>query len=171
MEIYGFTEAGSVASRRTVADDLWTLYDGMNIGDGRVLSAHLAEPVALADLVEVHSDGRFALMGRHQDLVNVAGKRTSLAYLNAVLNDIEGVLDGAFVADEAAGERATRLMAMVVAPGLDRAEIAAALARRIDPLFLPRPLVLVDRLPRNETGKLPRDTLVALVRLAAASAA
>ena len=31
----------------------------------------------------------------------------------------------------------------------------AALRERIDPIFLPRPLVLVDALPRNATGKLP----------------
>jgi acyl-coenzyme A synthetase/AMP-(fatty) acid ligase len=55
-------------------------------------------------------------------------------------------------------------MALVAAPGSDRATIMAALARRIDPLFLPRPLILVDRLPRNETGKLPRDDVVAFVR-------
>jgi acyl-coenzyme A synthetase/AMP-(fatty) acid ligase len=30
------------------------------------------------------------------------------------------------------------------------------LRRRIDPVFLPRPLVIVDRLPRNSTGKLPQ---------------
>jgi acyl-coenzyme A synthetase/AMP-(fatty) acid ligase len=33
------------------------------------------------------------------------------------------------------------------------------LRRRIDPVFLPRPLVFVERLPRNGTGKLPREAL------------
>ncbi|MGC1389324.1 MAG: hypothetical protein WA807_15035, partial [Steroidobacteraceae bacterium] len=36
------------------------------------------------------------------------------------------------------------------------------LRRRIDPVFLPRPLLLVDRLPRNATGKLPLQALQAL---------
>ena len=35
----------------------------------------------------------------------------------------------------------------------------AALRERIDPAFLPRPLCLVDELPRNATGKLPRGAL------------
>ena len=39
----------------------------------------------------------------------------------------------------------------------------AALRRDIDPVFLPRPLKLVDALPRNETGKLPRVALLALL--------
>jgi acyl-coenzyme A synthetase/AMP-(fatty) acid ligase len=164
MEIYGFTEAGSIASRRTVDDDLWCLYDGIAIKEGFVHAAHLGEPVPMPDLVELHAGNRFALLGRHQDMVNIAGKRTSLAYLNAVLNDVEGVVDAAFVIDAATGKRSPRLMALVAAPGVSRATIMEALARRIDPLFLPRPLVLLDRLPRNETGKLPRDEVAALVR-------
>jgi acyl-coenzyme A synthetase/AMP-(fatty) acid ligase len=34
----------------------------------------------------------------------------------------------------------------------------------IDPVFLPRPLRKVEALPRNETGKLPRAELLALLR-------
>jgi acyl-coenzyme A synthetase/AMP-(fatty) acid ligase len=37
------------------------------------------------------------------------------------------------------------------------------LRSRIDPIFLPRPLVMVERLPRNATGKLPRGELQALL--------
>ena len=59
-----------------------------------------------------------------------------------------------------------RLMAFVVAPGLDGAAILAALRRRIDPAFLPRPMRFVDELPRNATGKLPREALDDLARKA-----
>jgi acyl-coenzyme A synthetase/AMP-(fatty) acid ligase len=33
------------------------------------------------------------------------------------------------------------------------------LRRRIDPVFLPRPLMFVDKLPRNGTGKLPQEAV------------
>jgi acyl-coenzyme A synthetase/AMP-(fatty) acid ligase len=33
---------------------------------------------------------------------------------------------------------------------------------RIDPVFLPRPLLMVERLPRNATGKLPQQALLEL---------
>jgi acyl-coenzyme A synthetase/AMP-(fatty) acid ligase len=33
------------------------------------------------------------------------------------------------------------------------------LRQRIDSVFLPRPLLLVDQLPRNATGKLPQEAL------------
>ena len=55
-----------------------------------------------------------------------------------------------------------RLAAFVVAPGMDRRQLLAALRQRIDAIFLPRPLVFVDALPRNSTGKLPRSALQAL---------
>jgi acyl-coenzyme A synthetase/AMP-(fatty) acid ligase len=58
----------------------------------------------------------------------------------------------------------TRLAAFVVAPGLSRERLLAALRRRVDPAFLPRPLVLLERLPRAASGKLPRAALEALAR-------
>jgi acyl-coenzyme A synthetase/AMP-(fatty) acid ligase len=38
------------------------------------------------------------------------------------------------------------------------------LAQAVDPAFLPRPLLLVPRLPRNEVGKLPRAQLLAALK-------
>jgi len=38
----------------------------------------------------------------------------------------------------------------------------AALGERIEPAFLPRSIILLERLPRNALGKLPRDALVEL---------
>ena len=56
------------------------------------------------------------------------------------------------------------LLAFAVAPGLSQAALRAALRERIDPVFMPRPLLLVQQLPRNSTGKLPREALQALAQ-------
>ena len=48
---------------------------------------------------------------------------------------------------------------MVVAPGQSVAELTEQLRLLIDPVFLPRPLLIVDQLPRNATGKLPQQAL------------
>ena len=53
----------------------------------------------------------------------------------------------------------------MVAPTLSEAQIARALRQSIDPVFLPRPLRKVPALPRNETGKLPRHALEALLQV------
>jgi acyl-coenzyme A synthetase/AMP-(fatty) acid ligase len=101
------------------------------------------------------------LHGRTADLVNVAGKRSSFAYLNTQLNAIPGVVDGAFFLREGltGSTGVVRLGAMVVAPGLSVAALTEHLRQRIDPVFLPRPLLLVEQLPRNATGKLPQQAL------------
>ena len=67
--------------------------------------------------------------------------------------------DGVFVVPEQGDGAVTRLMAFVVAPGMTREALMNALRERIDAAFLPRPLRLVDALPRNATGKLPREAL------------
>jgi acyl-coenzyme A synthetase/AMP-(fatty) acid ligase len=129
---------------------------------------HIETPTRLNDVIELidASPGHFLLHGRHADLVNIAGKRTSLAYLNYQLNAIPGVQDGVFVlpADDAGAlESVRRLVALVVAPTLTPAALMHALRERIDPIFLPRPLLFVDALPRNATGKLPTQLAQALL--------
>jgi len=162
-EIYGCTESGGIASRRTTAGAEWRTMSGITLrtkGQATwVKGGHVETEVALADVIELRGGGRFLLHGRTADLVNIAGKRTSLLHLNYHLNSIEGVQDGVFVVPEQEGEAVTRLAAYVVAPGLSRETLLAALRQRIDSAFLPRPLRFVDRLPRNETGKLPRQAL------------
>lgn len=170
LEIYGCTEAGQVATRRTAHGPEWLPYDGLRLWvageQAMVAGGHVEKPTPLADVIEVLGDGtRFLLHGRTADLVNIAGKRNSIGYLNHQLTAIEGVEDGAFyLPEEAAVDGVTRLAAFAVAPGLRAAAILAALRLRIDPVFLPRPLVLLDRLPRQLTGKLTRESLAALAR-------
>jgi acyl-coenzyme A synthetase/AMP-(fatty) acid ligase len=72
------------------------------------------------------------------------------------------VTDAVFFLPDDETDGVSRLCAFVVAPGVERRQLLAALRDRIDPVFLPRPLILVDSLPRNATGKLPRERLLAL---------
>jgi acyl-coenzyme A synthetase/AMP-(fatty) acid ligase len=162
-EIYGCTESGGIASRRTVNGSEWRAMKRVTlrtVGAGtRVTGGHVESEVQLADVIELHGRDRFLLHGRTADLVNIAGKRTSLAHLNFHLNSIPGVRDGTFVVPTQGNEAVKRLTAYVVAPGLVRSTLLGALRQRIDAAFLPRPIHFVDALPRNETGKLPRRAL------------
>jgi len=166
FEIYGCSEIGSLASRRTINDDLWQLYEGFRIDPVTmcISGPQLPVPVVLNDVIEWHSDTRFKLLGRREDMINVAGKRASLAELNHYLLNVTGIEDGVFIMPDETPDRLTRLAALVVAPELSERQILSTLAERIDPVFLPRPLRKVARLPRNETGKLPRQTLLDLLQ-------
>ena len=167
-EVYGCTEAGQVATRRTLDGETWQTYAEVQIhpnadGTAMVSGGHVETPVILSDFVRVDDSTHFALLGRTADMINIAGKRVSLAYLNHHLLMIEGVKDGSFFwPDHNEAETLQRLVAFVVAPGLDRAQLRAALARIVDPAFMPRPIFWVDQLPRNSTGKLTRASLQAL---------
>ena len=167
-EVYGFTEAGSVATRRTVSENAWHVLDGITLlqeSAGCSLRApYLLGPIPFPDLVSLQKPDRFLLQGRGEDLVNIGGHRGSLNDLSQKLNEIEGVQDGVFFLPDDTGTSVTRLIAFVVAPGKAAEHILSALRTVIDPVFLPRPLHLVPHLPRNETGKLTRDALLGLMQ-------
>jgi acyl-coenzyme A synthetase/AMP-(fatty) acid ligase len=169
VEIYGCTEAGQVATRRTTAGPEWRTFDGVQVaGDGdavTVSGGHVPQATLLADVLEVTGATTFRLHGRSIDLINVAGKRSSIGHLNFHLNSIDGVVDGAFwMPGEASADAhgIVRLVAFVVAPQVARERILAALRERVDAAFLPRRIVHVDALPREATGKLTAERMAAL---------
>ncbi len=165
VEIYGSTETGQIATRRTAATPVWRLLPGVRLEVGAegtfAQGGHVEQRTALCDVIEKIGEDEFLLHGRTADLVNIAGKRTSFAYLNHQLNAVPGVLDGAFFLRDAdtPGTGVARVAAIAVAPGWDPAALVERLRACIDPVFLPRPLLIVDELPRNAAGKLPQEAL------------
>jgi acyl-coenzyme A synthetase/AMP-(fatty) acid ligase len=166
-EIYGCTETGAIASRRTAAGASWQPYDGVQlhcVADRCTASADfLREPTPLNDVIDMRTDG-FVLLGRDSDMVNIGGKRASLGDLTQRLLAIPGVDDAAMLLLDADSERGGRLCVFVVAPQLSGQAVLDALRPRLDEVFLPRPLYRVPRLPRNDTGKLPHSELLALLQ-------
>lgn len=189
-EIFGATEVGSVASRRTVAGPVWRTYprvrldplpprrdpaaegdDGLPAGTDEatapgslvLVRAPLGAPFPLNDRLDLLDAASFRLLGRSTDVVKLGGRRASLAGLTRLLTGIAGVEDGVFVAPDDLETRPTaRLLAFAVAPNLPAEAILAELRTRVDPLFLPRRVIRVDRLPRDPLGKLPARALAEL---------
>jgi acyl-coenzyme A synthetase/AMP-(fatty) acid ligase len=171
LEVYGSTETGQLATRQTSQTSDWTTFDGIQIahvGDKPFASgAQVEGTVEVNDVLELLNERVFILHGRTVDMVNVAGKSTTLGHLNHQLLSIPGVEDGAFFVPNEATEgvgNTTRLAAVVVAPTLSLETLQQQLRRKIAPAFLPRPLKLVPTLPRNSTGKLPREALLAFIQ-------
>jgi len=166
-ETFGSTETCIFARRRTALETAWTPLPGVWLQpqpDGTLVHApHLPQPVALADLMEVQADGRFHLRGRQADLLEIAGKRASLADLTRRLLAVPGVRDGAVLQLEPDQMGVRRIAALVVAPGMSEQQVLAQLREAMDPVFLPRRIRLVTALPRGETGKLPRDAALRLL--------
>lgn len=169
QEVFGSTETSVIAHRRTAHTEAWTPWEGVVLRpqpDGtRVEAPQMAQPIVLADIMELLPDGEFLLRGRNTDLLEIAGKRASLGDLTRKLLAVPGVRDGVvFQSDDADAMGVRRIAALVVAPEGAEAGILAALGREIDPVFLPRPLKIVGTLPRGETGKLPRAALLGLLK-------
>jgi acyl-coenzyme A synthetase/AMP-(fatty) acid ligase len=169
QEIYGSTETGTIATRRPTQTDAWHLFDEVELiqQDGQTFSTggQALGKVVMNDVIELKQDKRFLLQGRTADLINIAGRRSSITHLNHQLNSIPGVLDGTFyMPDDDSPDHVVRLMACVVAPTLTSQQIIAALRELVAPVFIPRPLFIVPALPRNSTGKLPREALKTMIQ-------
>jgi acyl-coenzyme A synthetase/AMP-(fatty) acid ligase len=169
LEMFGATETCVIATRETVRERSWAPYAGVVFERGEeqtvVHAPWFEAPIPLQDRLEVQDDGRFLIRGRHVDMIEVAGKRASLAELTQRLSALAGVVDATvFQLDAPEGGGVRRVAALVVAPGRRAQDLYAALAERVDRAFLPRPLLIVDRLPRNALGKLPRAKLLEALR-------
>jgi acyl-coenzyme A synthetase/AMP-(fatty) acid ligase len=155
LDIFGSSESGIIANRQTSIESLWNLsniFELVTKADGFEIRAdHLPENVLIPDIVEKTGEGKFRWLGRHQDIVNIAGKRGSFRDLNQRLRNVSGVEDGVIFFPEG---RDDHLAALVVAPKLSVTEILNALKPQVDPVFLPRSVYSIDALPRQETGKL-----------------
>lgn len=168
FEIYGCSEAGSVACRWPTREPQWRFFDEFRAeserGAVRVSAAHLPAPVQLTDAIEFMPDGRFTLHGRAEDIVKIGGRRASLGELNNRLLALGGVEDGIVFHPPSFGLADTgRLAALVVSKSRSAGQIRRELAAVVDRVLLPRPIRLVDALPRSETGKLRRRELLELI--------
>jgi acyl-coenzyme A synthetase/AMP-(fatty) acid ligase len=167
QEIYGCSEIGSTAFRRTASETLWRLIPGLSFQPTdadetpRIGGEHLAEVQVLQDRVEIVAAG-FKLLGRNEDMVNVGGKRGSLMQITQVLLAIPGVADAVVFMPS---DEASRPAALVVATAeLVNSTIGKQFAQHLDAVFLPRPMLFVESLPREATGKLHRAKALALYR-------
>ncbi len=178
VEVYGSTETGALATRRTAIEEWWTPLPDVKLAPQTdveaqpilVSGSHIDVPVLLADELRINADGQFLWLGRSADMLKIGGKRASLSALNQRITEIPGVDDAVYFVPDAAGDAALhddthparRLAAFYVSTQLSPEQVQAALRARIDPVFVPRPIFRVPHLPRNANGKLPQAVLMEL---------
>lgn len=169
-EIYGCSEVGSMAVRRAATEPWWQLFEGLSFdrdpstGQINATAEHLPEPTPLQDIIEFDpSDShRFRLAGRHNDMIQIAGKRGSLNEINAILSRFTGLLDGVVFLPEQS-KTVPRLVAIVtLRPGVSKDQLHQYLRGYLDSALLPRPIFQVDALPREQSGKLSIRRLQAI---------
>lgn len=161
-EIYGSTETGAIATRRTTESSSWSPLPGVRLESishcTQVWGKHFSSPQRLGDQVTIDDGGSFVLLGREADLIKIAGRRASLSGLNELLQEMPGLGDGVFYLPST-DNPAERLVLIHSGQALERAFMDAWLRERMDAAFLPRTIIRVDRLPRSGAGKIPRASL------------
>jgi len=161
FELFGSTETLSFASRRPSHNSHWMPYKSIHLEQELesffVCGGHLTSKIKSNDHFKLNNDGSFKLLGRSTDLIKIAGKRASLAALNQALTQIDGIDDGLFFQGKNG-----RLSALIVSR-LEKKKILQELKLFIDEVFLPKKIVQIDKLPRNETGKIIKTELDQLI--------
>ena len=152
-------EIGRVFFRRAVAQDFH--YHG---DEAKTRAAHLGPGLyTYGELGYVDADGYLFLTGRESHTIVSGGVNIYPAEVEAALLAHEAVSDVAVVgvADDEFGERV--LATVQLTPDLLPEQAPAVLERHCRTLLagfkVPRVWRFVERLPRDETGKLRRDAL------------
>lgn len=120
---------------------------------------------ATGDSGYVDDDGYVFIMGRTDDVINVAGHRLSTGSLEEVLARHEAVAEAAVVGvtDTLKGQRAYGLVTLKHGTNIDpdalRRELVALVREYIGPVAAFREVAVVPRLPKTRSGKVLRKTI------------
>lgn len=180
MEIYGSTETGGIAFRKSVAEKAWTPFPRNTVtinGEGRIVvtSPYILDPSGFTcgDLGHYVEEGRFILEGRADSIVKIEEKRISLTEVEGRLAESPLVKESCVIA--LAGKR-QYLGAVVVLSAEGRAFFAGKEKRELNDHFrrhlsqylegtvIPKKWRFVDSLPRNAQDKLVRSDIEALFK-------
>jgi propionyl-CoA synthetase len=113
----------------------------------------------------VDEDGYVYVMGRTDDVINVAGHRLSTGSMEAVLASHPAVAECAVigVADSLKGQLPRGFVVLKAGADIDestlRDELVAAVRKEIGPVAAFRDVSVVDGLPKTRSGKILRKTM------------
>lgn len=120
---------------------------------------------ATGDAGHIDDDGYVFVMGRTDDVINVAGHRLSTGSLEEVLTMHHAVAECAVIGvrDELKGQRAAGFVTLKAHEDIPldelEKELVALVREHIGPVAAFRDVVVVDRLPKTRSGKILRKTM------------
>jgi acetyl-CoA synthetase len=112
------------------------------------------------------ADGYYRILGRIDDVINVAGHRLGTKELESAALKVDGVAEAAVVAAQDAVKGRVPEVFVALEPGVAADGVAAAvrdaIVREIGPIARPRNVWVVADLPKTRSGKIMRRILAAL---------
>jgi len=174
IEIYGSSETGIIAHRQQIDSSVWMPFPEVRIDRSDAGLLQVSSPFihhgeghlfSTQDMVALEGEG-FELLGRSDSIIKIAGRRVSLVTVEEALRQCDGVVDAAVVAVPVQGHiRDMAIWAAVAtgdAAGVTPRTIRTQLSSQLDSIKIPRRIVAVRELPREENGKLRRERLMSL---------
>lgn len=124
---------------------------------------------ASGDAGHFDDDGHLFVMGRTDDVINVAGHRLSTGSLEEVLTQHPAVAECAVIgiADELKGQRAAGFVTISrgsdIASATLASELIALIREQVGPVASFRDVTVLNRLPKTRSGKILRKTMRQIV--------
>ena len=117
------------------------------------------------DLGRLDEDGYLYFVGRTDDIIKSRGEKVAPKEVETVLSAIPGVKEAAVVGvpDDFLGH-AVKAFVVLDSP-LSESDLLRACRSRLESFMVPRSIVVVAALPRNENGKVDKPALLAAAEL------
>jgi malonyl-CoA/methylmalonyl-CoA synthetase len=113
------------------------------------------------DVGRFDANGYLSIVGRSKDLIISGGYNVYPKEIESYLDELPGVLESAVVGipDRDFGESVAAVVVAKPGAPLDAANIIASLKAQIAGFKVPKRVLLVDELPRNQMGKVQKNLL------------
>jgi malonyl-CoA/methylmalonyl-CoA synthetase len=129
-------------------------------GDGTVDDPFIFDWFRTGDLGVQEASGHLRLVGRTKEVIVTGGLNVYPKEVEAVLSSLPGVEDVAVIGvpSSAWGEE---VVAFIVGQRTSEQDLLRAAAAELASYKLPKRLIKLEKIPRNELGKVSRDMLLA----------
>jgi acyl-CoA synthetase (AMP-forming)/AMP-acid ligase II len=136
-------------------------YLGEPSGSERVFRDGWFQP---GDIATIDAEGLLVITGRDKNVLNIGGDKISPEVVEAAIAAFPGIAEVAVTSlPNAAGNH--EVAAIIVAKGeIDLDALGRHCAAQLSPQFVPAHFAMIDRLPRNDMGKIDRPQLTERLR-------
>jgi long-chain acyl-CoA synthetase len=113
------------------------------------------------DHFTIDEDGLLYFVDRSDDIIKTRGEKVSSVEVENALHTIAGVSQAAVVGvpDDILGEAVRAYVVPAEGARLEEREIIRACRERLENFMVPRDVVLVDQLPKTDSGKVRKKSL------------
>ena len=111
------------------------------------------------DLFKMDPDGDLYFIGRIDDMIKTSGERVSPREIENVIHEMDGISDAAVIAveDDLLGNA---IKAFITSSGsVTEKDVIGHISRRLERFMIPKYVVFLDEMPKNDNGKIDKIRL------------